>query len=59
MTTIEITVYLSLDLFHDGKFLYKRQVSLLDSTQFDYTLVERAMRLLYGSKCVITFCVVP
>lgn len=59
MIDIEVSVYLTLDLFREGKFLYKRCVSVSDSTSFDYSLIERSMRLLYGKKCVITFSIVP
>lgn len=59
MVTIEFVVYLSKDLFSEGKFLYRKQVEVNNSVDFAYNRVIDALKLLYGSKCVIDIKIIP
>lgn len=48
-----ITVYASMDARRLGKKLYERELTLPSTCEFDYSLMIKALRVLYGLKCVI------
>lgn len=48
-----ITVYASMDARRAGKKLYERELTLPSTCEFDYPLMIKALRVLYGLKCII------
>lgn len=48
-----ITVYASMDARRIGKKLFERELTLPSTCEFDYPLIVKALRTLYGLKCVI------
>ena len=54
---ISIRVYASNSDFAQNKPTITRNVCTSDSVQFPYESVIRGLKALYGSDCVIDFCV--
>lgn len=55
METITISVYASRDALIDRKKLFERQVSTPEACAFDFSLVLKSMRILFGACCVVVF----
>lgn len=55
MNEFQISVYLNLDLYVKGKRVYHHSVTLPKDVTFPFEQVISAMKVLYGSKCVISF----
>lgn len=57
MNVILVSVYASLECRRNDRKLFARELSVPDACAFDYSLLVKALRVLYGSKCIIDFSV--
>lgn len=53
MVTYQIKVYASLETCSKDIRLFERMVTLPESCDFDFRTITTALRILYGTKCVI------
>lgn len=53
MRTYQITVYVNRQAAEDNKKAFERLITLPDSCEFEYSLLSKALRILYGAKAVI------
>ena len=52
---MEITVYLNHEAYSSHKPLYAARMVVSDSVEIDFTTILRALRLIYGSSCIVIF----
>lgn len=55
---MEIKVYVSLDNYNRRKACYCNRLDVTKGMEIDFGLLLRAMRVLYGSSCIVEFLVV-
>lgn len=55
MSSLQIQVYLNHDAMAAGKRLFERVVEFSDSVAIDFHIIIKVMRLLFGSKSIVTF----
>ena len=52
---MEITVYLNHEAYSSRKSVYAARMVVFDSVEIDFSTLLRAMRLIYGSGCIVVF----
>lgn len=52
---MEITVYLNHEAYSSRKSVYVARMVVSDSVEIDFTTLLRAMRLIYGTGCIVIF----
>lgn len=57
MISYQISVYASEQTLQSKTKLYERIVTQPSTVEFDYSLVAKTMRLLYGSNVIIQFTI--
>lgn len=55
MTRVQVIVFANPSALKQGKRLFEKFVDVPAATDFDYCLLVKSLRVLFGAGCIITF----